>query len=263
MQDTRQLVSGLILALASLVFVIGGATLALAESGFRLASPANPTQVLPTFTPSLAITPTIHAAFTATGTNNIPTTTPTEIITIAPPSTCSPPAGWMPILVLPNDTLPELASIYNTSTNALRQANCLTSDTLIINTYLYVPVSSAPTNVTCGIPAGWIQHVVQPGENLFRIGINYGGTSAARLQQANCMGSSTKIYVGQRIWVPNVPTITPTASYLPPPTLTPTDTPPIPASTNTATEIPSAIPTLTPIPPTPTGSQAPIPTNTP
>jgi spore germination protein len=51
-------------------------------------------------------------------------------------------------------------------------------------------------------------YIVRPGDTLFRIALSY-NISSPQLQRANCMGSSTTIYTGQRLWVPNVPTRTP------------------------------------------------------
>ena len=67
---------------------------------------------------------------------------------------------------------------------------------------LYVPPVPTVTVVPCGPPAGYVKrHVVQAGDNLYRIALSYGITYQ-QLQRANCMGSSTTIYRGQVLWVP-------------------------------------------------------------
>ena len=71
-----------------------------------------------------------------------------------------------------------------------------------------------PTTETCGPPAGWIQYIVQSGDNLYRISLKF-STTIATLQNANCMGTSTVVVVGERIWVPNTPTTTPQPSQTP------------------------------------------------
>jgi spore germination protein len=43
-------------------------------------------------------------------------------------------------------------------------------------------------------------HVIQRGENLFRIALRY-GTSVTALQQANGLGSSTLVFAGQQLCV--------------------------------------------------------------
>jgi LysM repeat protein len=59
---------------------------------------------------------------------------------------------------------------------------------------------------------------VQPGDTLYHIATSYGITTE-QLQRANCLGSSTTIRIGQLLWVPNLPTLTPTSGL---PFITPT-----------------------------------------
>jgi hypothetical protein len=139
---------------------------------------------------------------------------------------------------------------------------------------LYVPpVPTVQVVVACGPPRGWARnHVVQPGDNLYRIALSY-GTTYPQLQRANCMGSSITIYSGQRLWVPNIPTRTPGVTVIPNfPTATATQTPTATSvtvpSTDTPTPTPPEPPTATPtVPPiaTPTETSLPtaIPTSTP
>ena len=57
-------------------------------------------------------------------------------------------------------------------------------------------------------------HVVQPGENLFRIALRY-GTSVQALAAANGIVNTGRIYVGQRLVIPGAsspPPSTPPAS---------------------------------------------------
>jgi len=67
--------------------------------------------------------------------------------------------------------------------------------------------------------AVWAQdsavHVVQPGENLFRIAIYY-GTTVDAIQAANAM-DSVYIYVGQRLTIPGAAGVTPPETALTPP----------------------------------------------
>jgi len=211
--------------------------------------------------PETAPAPTVQGEHTATAS---PTATAVR---------CQPPAGWQDIVIAPGDTLESLAAQYHTTAEILQQANCLPVPTLLAGTHLFVPrVATAtptpsatstptrpvPTRPSCGHPWGWIIHVVQPGENLYRISLAY-RVSIPALQAANCM-VGTAIYAGQRLWVPNVPTSTPdwtaTPTFTASPTPTPTPTPTATAVPPTATPVP---PTATPVPPTPTPS--PVPTN--
>jgi LysM repeat protein len=276
MQALRQLISGALLALVSTLLVVGGLVLSLSESELPQAQAAvSPSTATPLTSIALAVTP-----FSTTLPENlntlptlpiIPSTIPTETATLIPPTNCPPPLGWYPIVLQSGDTLDILASRYHTSSAALMQANCLLSPSLLPGYNLYVPPAPTNTAIPCGAPYGWIQHIVQPGENLYRIGLAY-GVSTAQLQQANCLVGVT-IYSGQRLWVPNVPTRTPAITNTPSrtPTFQPTATftQPVPTtSVPTWTTIPpTATYTQTPVPPsatpvTPSATQTPLPTNT-
>ncbi len=262
MQALRQMGGGLIIAIVSLLLVIGGIALSLAETSSS--SPDTPTPFpSPTQIPEL---------FAPTSTNTIaaltdtPTTTPTE--TILPPTACSVPSGWFQVAVGTNDTLYTIAERYRTSTDQLSAANCLTNLNPPAGSLIYVPPVPTVTVISCGPPAGWVKtHRVQSGDNLFRIALSY-GISYPQLQRANCMGSSTTIYAGQLLWVPNIPTLTPA---VPSPTSTnkpaATNTTDFSTPTNTATSTPDfSTPTSTFIvtsTPMPTSTTASTPTLTP
>ena len=284
MQALRQFGGGLIIAVISIVLVIGGISLAIAESTstalpvqITALIPASPT-LQPVILPTLMFpsTSTQFSAFTDTS-----TATPAAVITATQQIVCTPPSGWYQIVVAANDTIYTLAQRYKTSEDALKNGNCLPSYDLQAGALLYVPpiVATAPP-IVCGPPSTWVRaYVVQPGDNLFRISLLY-RTTTSQLQSANCMGSSILIYTGQRLWVPNVPTSTPrpgstlvfpssTASLTSiPPTFTLTSWPT--ATTQfIATASPSSAPTASPAPSatntsapaiTPTSSLTPFPT---
>jgi LysM repeat protein len=164
------------------------------------------------------------------------------------------------------DTIYSLAERYKTSAESLSTANCLLSADVPAGFALYVPpVPTVPVVIACGPPRGWARnHVVQPGDNLYRIALSY-GTTYPQLQRANCMGSSTTIYSGQRLWVPNIPTRTPvpgvtvipdvpTATPTPTPTATTVPSTDTPTATPTEPAPPTATPTETSLPPTPTST---------
>lgn len=54
---------------------------------------------------------------------------------------------------------------------------------------------------TPALAEGAIVHIVQPGENLYRIGLHYGQTTSA-LAAANGLGNLDRIYVGQQLTIP-------------------------------------------------------------
>lgn len=271
MQSLRQVGIGIIIAVVSVILVIGGILLSVAES-----LPPPPTQ-----TPVPPALPFEFPTPTATTTLSVSLETPTETQTASPsptslvlqPTVCIPPSGWILILPGAGDTIYSLAQRYRISADALSGANCLQTADLPAGIGIYVPFVPTVTVVPCGPPPGWVRtHVVQRGDNLFRIALSYGITYPV-LQRGNCMGSSTTIYAGQRLWVPNVPTRTPvpgtttipdfptsTGTSLP----TGTTVPPTSTQPPTATNVPPATPSNTPQPsPMPSPTPFPSITNTP
>jgi LysM repeat protein len=245
MQALRQLGGGLVLGLLSLVIVIGGMSLALAEGYVPQPPPTltNETEPASPPAPSEAASPA----------SSIPSPTETVTVSPIPPTNCPPPTGWMLVIVNPGETLEILAARYHTTPEALRAANCLLFDSLLPGYGLYVPPLPTLTAIPCGAPFGWVQIIVQPGDTLFHISQLYGVT-VSQLQRANCLGYSTTLIAGERLWVPNVSTSTPSATpiIIEFDTLTPlpTKTPSPPTSTPeppTATNVP---PSETPPPPT-------------
>lgn len=253
MQALRQMGGGVIIAIISVVLVLGGISLALAET----LPPSNvPTQIPPTLPqtistpttigvglPTLSETPTTLPSLTAT-------TLASSTSTLALPPTvavCTPPNGWIAVITTANDTIYSLAQRYNTTPENLSAKNCLVSLNLSAGTLLYVPPVPATARVIpCGPPAGWVKtHIVQAGDNLYRIALSYNITYQ-QLQSANCMGSSTLIYAGQKLWVPNRPTLTPVPGV--------TIIPNFPTNTPTATASFTSMP--------PTATTAPPPTST-
>jgi LysM repeat protein len=248
MQSLRQLGGGVIVALISVLLVIGGISLALAET---LPAQATPTPIPPTLslefptatftssplsleslTPLITTTPFVFATDTAFATN-----------TLFVQASCNPPSGWQSILTTASDTIYSLAQRYKTTAENLGSANCLSSFDIPVGFALYVPPVPTVTVIPCGPPAGYVKrHVVQLGDNLFRIALSYGITYP-QLQRANCMGSSTTIYAGQLLWVPNIPTRTPVPGV----TIIPT----FATNTPTPTPTPTFTPSNTPVSPVP------------
>ncbi len=259
MQAIRQLGGGVIIAIISVALVLGGIVLSLAEN---IRAAATPTLLPPTLplsfpTPTPTQTPLLQTA-TATGTA-LASSSPTATLALVTPTTCTPPAGWVHVFVATGDTLYALAQRYKISPEALSAANCLASFNLSAGYALYVPPVPTVTIIPCGPPAGWVKTlIVAPGDTLFRIALSY-GTTYPQLQRANCMGGSTTIYAGQKLWVPNVPTRTPIPGTTTIPEF-PTETPTATATslpTSTSTELPTA--TITAFP---TAAWTSVPTST-
>ena len=194
--------SAILIAFASLVIVIGIASLAMVMGGKRLLPGASSTAV-----PSLG--PTESAGATSTPLSGI-TATPAGSAGSATssPLTRSAPKDWVPIVVQPNQTLDDLASQYKTSPDALQQGNSLKDKIIQAGMILYVPLTTSTTPTSegtttqCGVPAGWVYYYVQPGDTLYGIATAF-GISVNQLMNANCLNAST-IYIGQALYVPNV-----------------------------------------------------------
>jgi LysM repeat protein len=242
MQSLRQLGGGVIIAIISVLLVIGGISLALAET---LPPQATPTPIPPTVSldfPTATFTPSPIFAETATAPATLPlaltdTVLPTNTLYVQ--VSCNPPAGWTPAIVNSTDTLYSLAQRYKTTPENLATANCLTTYDVTVGSVVYVPPVPTVTVIPCGPPAGYVKkYVVQRGDTLSSIARLFGITYTT-LQRANCMGSSTAIYAGQLLWVPNIPPRYPTLPPPPPATNTPITVPPTEPPTEPPTQPPS------------------------
>lgn len=167
-------------------------------------------------------------------------TLPPLMLTSTPPSTpnppvriCPPPGGWYVTTVQSGDTLAGLAGKYHTTADSLAKANCLTADTTLSSgTVVYVPGPSAPATESCKPPPGWVKYIIQNGDTLALIAYRANST-AQKIQEANCMGNSTLIKVGQTLSIPaqaaiatSAPWHTPTSAfYYPSATIYPYYTP--------------------------------------
>lgn len=262
MQALRQFGSSLLLGIISFLLILGGMSTALAEK--NISNP--PVTITETSLPGRDADTPPAATITPASPGLLPITTesasPTSTATIPPSSSCPAPAGWYSYIVRVGDTLANVAARYKITESALQEANCLIGGSLIPDTRIYVPsmppMATATTIIVpCGAPYGWVRYTVRAGDTLFSLARAYGVT-VPKLQNANCLGSSTYIQAGKQIYVPNIPTrtpypsATPTASQTNAPsstplpasqTATPTNLPP--TSTATATASKTALPTGT------------------
>ena len=256
MKALRQMGSGFIIGAISLILVIGGISLSLAETASSTLPPT-PSPIPTTFAVEFASPLPTQSTPTA-----IPSATPTLVVNTPQAVVCNPPAGWIAITVGTNDTIYSIAERYKTTAENLSTGNCLNDTAPAAGSILYVPPVPTVTVIPCGPPPTWIKaYSVKAGDNLYRISLLY-RTTVAQLQSANCMGSSTKINVGQVLSVPNVSTSTPAV------TNTNTAVPITATSTNTLTVTPNFwTPTFTftpsPVPTTLTPSITPLPSTSP
>jgi LysM repeat protein len=142
-------------------------------------------------------------------------------------------------VVQPGETLFRIALNYGVSMDAIRAANGIVGNTIYAGQAIIIPDGSAPAANPPPPPAGGsVIHIVQRGETLFTIGLQYGLTWD-KIAAANGIVGNT-VFAGQQLVIPlggssdappppapteAPPTGTPPAN--PPPTDTPpTDTPP-------------------------------------
>ena len=267
-QALKQLGGGLLLGLLSVVIIIGAMSLALAEEN----APQPTTSPLPTLTPFIlpSLTSPVTESVPAVSATSIPVTAtlaslaaPAATYTSSPipPTACTPPSGWILVMIQSGDTLDSIAYRHHTTTGALISANCLASTNLQPGYGIYAPPIPVYTPFVCHAPYGWVQYTVIPGDTLYHISQLYRIT-VTDLKHANCLVSDF-IAVGQRLWVPNTFTSTPPATIINiefdtvTPELTNTSTP-----TATATSTPTATATSTPTA-TPTATGTATTTNTP
>ncbi|NLF65172.1 MAG: LysM peptidoglycan-binding domain-containing protein, partial [Chloroflexi bacterium] len=113
--------------------------------------------------------------------------------------------------VQPGDHLARIARSYGVDLNALATANNIVNPNLIFpGQVLIIPDSGAPAEEGTAPPAeesgeslpppAVTEHIVQPGETLFRVALRYGVT-VADLQQLNNLPNANLIYVGQRLLI--------------------------------------------------------------
>ena len=98
------------------------------------------------------------------------------------------------------DTLSSIAYRHGVSVQALASANGIYNPNLIRRGQRLV-IPGAGTTAAPGYSSSASVHVVQRGENLFRIALRYGATVQA-LASANNLSRTSLIYVGQRLAIP-------------------------------------------------------------
>jgi LysM repeat protein len=206
----------------SLVVVLGSLVLSLTEGGLLRPNSSAEETVEPTAAVEQALQSeaVLEVLPSATFT---PAPTQTATSTQSPTPTCAYPAGWVPTTLTAEISLDALAFQYGLSPEAILEANCLTAAELLsANSVIYLPPATITPTVTatekprkpkatqpgggakCGPPSGWVIYIVQKGDTLYGIAVQ-SGVSVAQLQWANCLGNSTTVRVGQKLYVPRLP----------------------------------------------------------
>lgn len=122
------------------------------------------------------------------------------------PSGCPVPPGWVPYRVKQAETLAGLASLVGVEEAELRRNNCIEGE-LNPGETLFLPGGGlGPTSSACGPPPGWELAKLEAGEELADIARRYTIEEEA-LRRANCLGSTTPVDAGLRIYVPATPTV--------------------------------------------------------
>jgi len=136
--------------------------------------------------------PTATRALTVT-TIPLPTASPTPIPEGAP----VPPEHPTIHVVQQGETLYRIGQQYGIPWQDIAQANGITPPYWILaGQKLTIPRGGAPV-----APTGERIHIVQPGENLFRIGLKY-GVPWQDIARANGIVNPRQIVVGQRLVIP-------------------------------------------------------------
>lgn len=106
-------------------------------------------------------------------------------------------------LASPAQTSPLPTPIPTTAVPTLTPTPVVPTPTPLVTpipTLTPTPVSP-PTPTPTPVPGGTVIHVVQPGENLFRIALRY-GTTVQAIASRNGIANPALIYVGQRLVIP-------------------------------------------------------------
>jgi len=121
--------------------------------------------------------------------------------TPAGPATSSPAASSASTThtVVKGDTLGGIARKYGVTSAAIKQANGMTSDTVVLGKQLTIPGSSGPVAKAAPAPGGK-SHTVVKGDTLAKISRKY-GVSVDALKQANGLKSDT-VVLGSKLRIP-------------------------------------------------------------
>ena len=128
----------------------------------------------------------------------------------APAYAANPHQGNVIHVVRQGETLFSIARRYGTSVEAICAANGIADPARIYaGQRLVIPTSS----VSAAPAAAGTTHVVQPGENLYRIALRY-GTTVRALAELNSLTNPNHVVVGQHLLIPGSPTA-PVVAYQP------------------------------------------------
>ena len=106
------------------------------------------------------------------------------------------------------DSLYKIASLYQTSVNAIKNLNNLSSNTLSIGQVLKIPIGETTNNIPT---ANYITYTVVSGDSLYKIANQYNIT-VDQIKAFNNL-TSNNLSIGQTLKIPTTSNISPTPSY--------------------------------------------------
>jgi LysM repeat protein len=199
--------------------------LTVASAGFLTPTIVTSTQAPPTIG-AVVVPPPLTGAVDTTP--QVAAPAPQPAAAALPP--CSPRSDWPTYVVESGDTLLRISQTTGTTVEALKQANCFSSDVISVGQRLFVP-SLRPTSIAplmvapwkyppltptpiaplqpppppalCSPRSDWQIYIVKSGNTLYSIS-KAAGITVAELKRANCL-SSDVIDVSQQLFVPRLP----------------------------------------------------------
>jgi len=121
-------------------------------------------------------------------------------VTPAPAHPATAAAASTSHTVARGDTLSGIARQYGVSTAAIKQANGMTSDTVVLGKAMVIPGASGPAPKSAPAAAGGKTHTVVRGDTLAGISRKT-GASVEAIKKANAMKSDTVI-LGSKLRIP-------------------------------------------------------------
>ncbi len=194
-----------------------------------------------------------------------------SVLILAPRLASAQDGGQQPTqhVVQRGESLYGIARQYGVTVLAIAQANNISNPNLIyVGQVLKIPVGTTPTvtpttpvpttpaattpaPTTPPPPTGQTVHVVQAGENLYRIALRY-GTTVQAISQVNGITNPNLVFVGMQLKIPAPGAVLPAATTPAPVATTPAPaaTTPAPATTSEASGGEATAAATTPAPPT-------------
>lgn len=129
----------------------------------------------------------------------------------------APPSGAPETYIVQSgDTLYAIALHYDTTVAVLKKLNGLTSDNIAVGQKLII-TAVGTTPASAPAPAPVRSYIVQSGDSLYRIALEFGTTTQA-LADLNDIANPNLISVGQALAIPNSVTLTKPGLTIDPPT---------------------------------------------